>query len=147
MRAAFFLAIEFIGLIFRAASYDAFASFSLPSSESALPRRFCVSSSAPKFSMMNLLSLTASSHLPAMASWTASSAYCERGLRCSLVSVFTEARSHDRRRARRMLSIGVSGLRGPKQTRGIDGRSQVAAEHARERIAGVVDVHSGCHPL
>ena len=88
MRAAFFLAIEFIGLSFKAASYEAFASLSLPSSESPLPRRFCVSSSAPKLSMMNLFSLTASSHLPAMASCTASSAYCERGLRCSVVSVF-----------------------------------------------------------
>src|ERR1700693_3678696 len=38
--------------------------------------------------MMNLWSLTASSYLPAMASWTASSPYCERGLRCSGDSVF-----------------------------------------------------------
>src|SRR5437868_7564387 len=37
---------------------------------------------------MNLLSLTASSHLPAIASCTASSAYWDRGLRCSVVSVF-----------------------------------------------------------
>src|ERR1700737_2328570 len=89
MRAAFFLAIEFIGFSFSAASYEALASLSLPSSDRALPRRFWLSSSAPKFSMMNLFSLTASSHLPAIASCTASSAYCERGLRCSLVSVFT----------------------------------------------------------
>src|SRR2546421_4763073 len=44
--------------------------------------------------MMKRFSLTASSHLPAMASCTASSAYCERGLRCSLVSAFKEARSY-----------------------------------------------------
>jgi hypothetical protein len=60
--------MEFIGLIFNAASYEAFASFSLPSSDRALPSRFCASSSAPKLSMMKRFSLTASSHLPAMAS-------------------------------------------------------------------------------
>src|SRR5438067_1025092 len=88
-----------MGLSFSATSYEAFASLSLPSSESALPRRFCVSSSGPKLSMMKRFSLTASSHLPAIASCTASSAYCDRGLRCSLVSVFNEARSYGRLRA------------------------------------------------
>jgi len=68
MRAAFFLAMEFMGLSFSAASYEALASFSFPSSESALPSRFWASSSAPKLSMMKRFSLTASSHLPAMAS-------------------------------------------------------------------------------
>src|SRR5690242_14845852 len=98
MRAAFFLAIEFIGLSFRAASYEVFASFSLPSSDNALPRRFCVSSSGPKLSMMKRFSLTASSHLPWIASCTASSAYWDLGLRCSVVSVFNRARSYARRK-------------------------------------------------
>src|SRR5437762_9942746 len=40
---------------------------------------------------MNLFSLTASSQLPAMASCTASSAYWDRGFRCSVDSVFTRA--------------------------------------------------------
>src|SRR5690242_10589085 len=43
--------------------------------------------------MMKRFSLTASSHLAAMASCTASSAYCERGLRCSLVSAFKTGRA------------------------------------------------------
>src|SRR5712691_1513477 len=46
--------------------------------------------------MMKRFSLTASSHLPEMASCTASSAYWDLGLRCSLVSVFKEARSYGR---------------------------------------------------